>query len=36
MAGIETLAGLVMVTWSASFTYPAMEKFWGLHGPQWR
>jgi len=33
MAGIETVAGLVMIGWSASFTYLAMEKFWGLHGP---
>jgi hypothetical protein len=34
MAGIETIAGLVMIGWSASFTYLAMEKFWGLHGPR--
>ena len=34
MAGIETLTGLVMIGWSASFTYLAMEKFWGLHGPR--
>jgi hypothetical protein len=34
MAGIETVAGLVMIGWSASFTYLAMEKFWGLHGPR--
>jgi hypothetical protein len=33
MAGIETVAGLVMIGWSASFTYLAMERFWGLHGP---
>jgi hypothetical protein len=33
MAGIETIAGLVMIGWSASFTYLAMVKFWGLHGP---
>jgi hypothetical protein len=32
VAGIETVAGLVMIGWSASFTYLAMEKFWGLHG----
>ena len=31
MAGIETIAGLMMIGWSASFTYLAMEKFWGLH-----
>jgi len=34
IAGIETVAGLVMIGWSASFTYLAMEKFWGLHGPR--
>jgi len=34
MAGIETVAGLLMIGWSASFTYLAMEKFWGLHGPR--
>ena len=31
MAGIESLTGLLMITWSASFTYVAMEKFWGMH-----
>jgi len=30
IAGIEALNGLVMVTWSASFTYIVMEKFWQL------
>jgi hypothetical protein len=34
MAGIETVAGLMMIGWSASFTYLTMEKFWGLHGPR--
>jgi len=34
MAGIETIAGLMMIGWSASFTYLTMEKFWGLHGPR--
>lgn len=32
MAGIETLVGLMMIGWSASFTYLTMEKFWSLHG----
>jgi hypothetical protein len=32
LTGTESLVGLVMITWSASFTYLAMEKFWGLHG----
>lgn len=30
-AGVTALVGLVMIGWSASFTYLAMEKFWGLH-----
>ena len=36
MADIETLTGLVMIAWSASLPYLAMEKFWGLHGPRRR
>ncbi len=31
IAGIEALTGLLMIGWSASFTYLVMEKFWGLH-----
>ena len=31
IAGVESLAGLLMIGWSASFTYLAMEKFWPLH-----
>lgn len=31
LTGTESLVGLVMITWSASFTYLAMEKFWDLH-----
>jgi len=31
MAGMEAITGLMMIGWSASFTYLAMEKFWGLH-----
>lgn len=34
MARIETIVGLMMIAWSASFTYLTMEKFWGLHGPR--
>jgi hypothetical protein len=33
ITGVEALAGLLMIGWSASFTYLAMEKFWPLHGP---
>lgn len=32
LSGVETLIGLLMIAWSASFTYLAMERFWGLHG----
>ncbi len=33
LTGIEALIGLMLITWTASFTYLAMEKFWDLHGP---
>jgi hypothetical protein len=32
LVGVEALAGLLMIGWSASFTYLSMEKFWPLHG----
>lgn len=28
VAGLESLTGLLMIGWSASFTYFAMERFW--------
>lgn len=28
VAGVEALTGLLMITWSASFTYLQMENFW--------
>ncbi|MEP6558064.1 MAG: potassium channel family protein [Burkholderiales bacterium] len=28
MAGVEGLNGLVLIGWSASYTYLAMERFW--------
>jgi len=28
LTGVESLLGLVLITWSASFTYIEMEKFW--------
>jgi hypothetical protein len=31
VSGIESLNGLVLIGWSASFTYLAMEKFWDEH-----
>lgn len=33
LAGLEALNGLVLVAWSASFTYLIMERLWGRHGP---
>ena len=31
MSGVESLTGLVMIAWSASFTYINMESFWNMH-----
>ncbi len=31
LTGMESLLGLMMITWTASFTYLNMEKFWKLH-----
>ncbi len=31
IAGVEALNGLVLIAWSASFTYLAMQEFWSLH-----
>lgn len=33
LAGVEALNGLVLIAWSASFTYLTMERFWGLGPP---
>jgi hypothetical protein len=33
---VESLNGLVLIGWSASFTYLAMERFWGSHGKRKR
>jgi len=30
--GVEALAGLVLVAWTASFTYLQMDKYWSEHG----
>jgi len=32
IAGVEALNGLLLIGWSASFTYLAMERYWPLHG----
>jgi len=31
IAGVEALNGLVLIGWSASFTYLAMQRYWPLH-----
>lgn len=31
LTGVEALTGLLMIGWSASFTYIAMVRFWSLH-----
>jgi len=31
IAGVEALNGLVLIGWSASFTYLAMERYWPMH-----
>lgn len=31
LAGLEGLAGLVLITWSASFLFIEMQKFWNNH-----
>jgi hypothetical protein len=33
IAGVEALNGLILIGWSASFTYLAMERYWPLHSP---
>ncbi len=30
LAGVEALNGLLLIGWSASFTYVSMERFWSL------
>jgi len=34
VAAIESLTGLVLIGWSASYTYLAMSKFWGMQKPK--
>ena len=34
VAGIQALTGFVLIGWSASFTYLAMEKFWVQQRPR--
>ncbi len=32
LTGIEALNGLLLITWSAAFTYFAIQKMWEVHG----
>lgn len=32
IAGVEALTGLVLIGWTASYTYLAMREFWNMHG----
>jgi hypothetical protein len=32
IAGVEALNGLMLIGWSASYTYLAMERYWPMHG----
>jgi hypothetical protein len=29
MSGLQAVAGLVLITWSASFTFLEMQRYWG-------
>ena len=31
LAGLEALTGLVLITWTASFMYLEMSRYWGQH-----
>ena len=33
LVGMESLVGLLMITWSASFTYLEMQKYWNPDAP---
>lgn len=38
LAGVEALNGLLLIGWSASFTYLAMQRYWPMHEatrPRW-
>lgn len=36
VAGVEALNGLLLIGWTASFTYLAMERYWPLHAAERR
>lgn len=31
LTGVEALVGLILITWSASFLFIEMQKYWGSH-----
>ncbi|WP_286223338.1 potassium channel family protein [Polynucleobacter sp. HIN6] len=33
LTGIEALVGLILITWSASFLFIEMQKYWGSQSP---
>ena len=33
ISGVEALNGLLLIGWSASYTYVSMERFWGTEAP---
>lgn len=32
LTGVETINGLILITWSAAFTYFSVQKMWEAHG----
>lgn len=34
LAGLESLTGLLLITWSASFMYLEMQRYWGRREPR--
>lgn len=32
LTGVETINGLILITWSAAFTYSSVQKMWEAHG----
>jgi hypothetical protein len=36
LVGVEALTGLVLIAWTASYTYLAMREFWDMHPPRRR
>jgi hypothetical protein len=36
LVGVEALTGLVLISWTASYTYLAMRELWDMHPPRRR